>query len=96
MGGLIASPAIVRIESLMPVRALPVFNYYSGYEVIPVSFTEMVTETLMHHKARMLYDVIDQNALFRRLVDEAEDHPAFQLAAEEASGQAVALSGGWR
>lgn len=56
---LLAAPAIVRVASIMPVKALPTFE-------------EMVREVIRSHPSEFWRQLADNNALFERL---REDRP---------------------
>lgn len=57
LAALVAAPAIVRVASIMPVRALPP----------TLSFSEMVAGTLRDHPEAISRNVSTANALMRHL-----------------------------
>jgi len=70
----LAAPAIVRVTSLMPVKALgdwrrlgfpyeDGFTHYRGYDC----FTEMVTDTLRRYRGELAHNIIRNNPLLERL-----------------------------
>lgn len=68
---LVAAPTIVRVASIMPVRAieewLPLPDYVRGLSGMRLD--EMVKQTLREHRAEIHGNMMKHNALLCRIID---------------------------
>ena len=82
LGGILAAavaPAIVRSGILMPVRQIivpeadwlrqqeKILRYAAAYGAGPATLSELIAKTFTEHQARIMVNIQQHNALFRRL-----------------------------